>query len=127
MPKRPVPAGRAARSKGKASNIIHFPRRRGRPKGPVDPFTALNRRLVNPNRAAADLTRLICREYGTQLDDAIVEALILLTPPAQWPRHEWPARIAWFYDGMTIAGPMRGRPTRAGVKEISRQGRAAKW
>jgi hypothetical protein len=128
MPKRPVPAGGAARSKAKASNIIHFPRRRGRPKAPVDPFTALARRLANPNRAAADLTRLIAKEHGRKLGDAIVEALILLTPPAQWPAHDWPPDIAWFHDyRMTIAGPMRGHPTLAGVKEILRQGRAAKW
>jgi hypothetical protein len=121
MPKKPVPASGATR-KRKASNIIPFPKKRG-PKGPVDPFTALARRMANPNHAAAFLARLLAEAYGEKLDDAVAMALVLLTPPAQWPVHEWPEPVAWFHDWrLKVGGPLRSAPTGSTVRNILRKG-----
>jgi hypothetical protein len=95
-------------------------RGRGRPEGPVDPFTALRRRLANPNWAAAFLARLIAHEYGEKLHDAAVDAIVLLTPPAQWPADQWPREIAWFHGA---AGPMRSAPELRRVKTLLDKGR----
>jgi hypothetical protein len=51
----------------------------GRPRGPVNPFITLARRIVRPNQAAACLARLIAKEYGRKLHDVAVEAIILLS------------------------------------------------
>jgi len=124
MPKDLVPTpGAAARAKRKASNVIRFPKKRGRPKGPVDPFTDLARRMANPNHAAALLARLIVHHYGDKVGDAVAVALVLLTPPAQWPAHEWPECVAWFHDWrLRIAGPLRSAPTESTVRNILRKG-----
>lgn len=106
MPKQHVPAGK-----------------RGRPKGPVDPFTTFARRIVKTNQAAGCLARLIAKEYGRKLDDAAVEAIILLAE--QWPAHEWPDRVAWFHDWrLRVAGPMRDVPNLEKVRELLHKGRA---
>jgi hypothetical protein len=97
----------------------------GRPEGPVNPFITLARRIVRPNQAAACLARLIAKEYGRKLDDAAVEAIILLTQPEQWPAHEWPDRVAWFHDWrLRVAGPMRYVPNLEKVRELLHKGRA---
>ena len=79
------------------------------PKGPVRPIIALQRRMARGDYAAAFLTRLIVFHYGEKLADATVQALVLLTPPAQWPAHKWPDRIAWFHDWRRCA-VRRDRP-----------------
>jgi len=124
MPKQPTPAtGAAARAKRKASNVIPFPKKRGRPKGPVTPFTTLARRMANPDRAAALLARLIAHHYGEKLDDAAAMAVVLMTPPAEWSTHEWPDRIAWFNDWrLATGGPLRHPPSLARVRELLRRG-----
>jgi hypothetical protein len=97
----------------------------GRPKGPVDPFTTLARHIVKPNQAAACLARLIAGEYGRKLDEAAVEAIVLLTLPDQWPAREWPDRVAWFHDWrLKVAGPMRSAPSQEKVIELLRSGRS---
>jgi len=121
MPKDLVPTVDAARNKRTASNVVRFPQRRGRPRGPVDPFTALRRRIANPDHAAACLARLIAESYGAKLDDAVDMARVLLT----LPRHEWPEPVAWFHDWrLETGGPLRYSPTGAKVRDLLRQGRA---
>jgi hypothetical protein len=95
----------------------------GRPKGPVNPFITLARRIVKPNQATACLARLIAKEYRRKLDDAAVEAIILLAEP--WPAHDWPDRVAWFHAWrLRVAGPMRGVPNLEKVRELLHKGRA---
>jgi hypothetical protein len=95
--------------------------KRGRPRGPVNPFTTLARRMARPNHAAAFLSRLIAYHYGEKLDNAVVQAIILLTRPA----HEWPDRVAWFHDWrFSLAGPLHGWPTWDGVKRLLEKGKA---
>jgi hypothetical protein len=99
--------------------------KRGGPRGPVDPFTTLVRHMAKPNHAAALLARLIAYHYGEKLQDAVVSALVLLTAPAQCPACEWPDRVAWFHDWwFSLAGPLHGSPTRAGVKQLLEKGKA---
>jgi len=84
--------------------------------------------MANPNRAAAFLARLIAFHYGEKLKDATVQALVLMTPPAQWPAHEWPDRVAWFHDWrLATAGPLRHPPSLEKVRELLRQGRSPGW
>jgi hypothetical protein len=97
----------------------------GRPGGPVNPFITLTRRIVRPNQAAACLARLIAKEYGGKLDDAAVEAIILLTDSERWSADEWPDRVAWFHDWrLRVAGPMRHVPNLEKVKGLLHRGRA---
>jgi hypothetical protein len=97
---------------------------RGRPKGPVDPFTALARRMANPDRVAALLARLIVHEYGEKLGDAAVDAIILLTSPTELPAHKWPDRIAWFCGWReATAGPTHRTPKLRRVRYLLGRGR----
>ena len=124
MPKQPVHATGATRSKRRASNVIQFPKKRkkcGRPNGPVDPFTALHRHMANPNHTAVFLARLIAEHYGGTISAAVVPALILLT----WPRDEWPPLVAWFHDWrLGIAGPLRSWPNQEKAMRLLHKGRA---
>jgi len=72
MPKQPVPAAGTTRSKRTPSNVVRFPKKRGRPRGStVDPIMQMVRQTGNPDFMIALMARRIIDEHkarGQHLD-----------------------------------------------------------